>query len=676
MPNKIKKTAASRTRRSQPKSSFGIASRISRYKKPLVAAFALIIVGTATIAMSQAATPNIVSRGQASAVKYASDSTKSIALAPPSGANVGDVLIASLNLGKSAASTQTNITPPAGWQLVLRTNHGAIATNALYKHVFAAGETKYTWTTDVTVGGTAFVSAFGGVDQTNPIDASAGSDINARTTNITAPAITTTGANDMIVSSYFGYRSNVTNTTWKPSTGMTEVGDANNNSSRSGSVAIATQAAVGSTGNKVAVASTTQDYAIASSVALRPVTTQPVTTPPTVSSVAAGSITPTGATVTWTTDQPATSQIDWGVTDTYGSSSTLDSTLATSHSQVVSGLSPGQLYHYRVNSGNANGLLASSADATFQTPAAPVASAATPLIIDTDMFSDADDVTALATAFGLQIKGEAKVIAININTRTSRGAVAPNSWKCAAAIAQFYGSGSIPIGTDTPVNSTAVNSPDFIKPCAAKAAATTPTPGTALSVYRQALANAADGSVVIASIGYTENLAALLNSPADSISPLSGRNLVALKVKNLVLMGGGYPSRSGETNLAGNPSAAQTVANNWPTKVIWSGYEVGDAVHTGNTVSSTHPTSSPVRVAYEAFVKPGNWIYSYDLTAVYHAIRPADSLLKEVGPGKNTVNSSGGNTFTLSSSGNQYYLKLSNATALNSSIESLIGTLK
>jgi len=175
-------------------------------------------------------------------------------------------------------------------------------------------------------------------------------------------------------------------------------------------------------------------------------------------------------------------------------------------------------------------------------------------------------------------------------------------------------------------------------------------------------------------IGYEENLSALLHSSPDSISALSGRDLIAQKVKTLVIMGGGYPSRSGETNLIGNIAAAQDVASNWPTKIVWSGYEVGDAVHTGNTISSTHPANSPVRVSYEAFVGPNNWIYSYDLTAIYHAVRPSDPVMPEVGPGTNVIDNSGGNVFTMGS-GNQYYLGLTNATTLDTSIETLLDTL-
>ena len=65
----------------------------------------------------------------------------------------------------------------------------------------------------------------------------------------------------------------------------------------------------------------------------------------------------------------------------------------------------------------------------------------------------------------------------------------------------------------------------------------------ALIVYRRVLAAAADRSVVIAAIGFATNLAPLLRSPPDEISPLGGRELVAQKVKRIVWQGGWYPKR-------------------------------------------------------------------------------------------------------------------------------------
>ena len=49
-------------------------------------------------------------------------------------------------------------------------------------------------------------------------------------------------------------------------------------------------------------------------------------------------MTTSGATVTWTTDEPASLQVEYGTTTAYGSATTLDTTLATSHSQPLTGL--------------------------------------------------------------------------------------------------------------------------------------------------------------------------------------------------------------------------------------------------------------------------------------------------------------------------------------------------
>jgi hypothetical protein len=76
---------------------------------------------------------------------------------------------------------------------------------------------------------------------------------------------------------------------------------------------------------------------------------------------------PTTATVTWTTDMPADSQVQYGTTAAYGNSSALNSTLVTSHSVKLSGLTRLTTYHYRVLSRNAAGNLAVSGDFTFNT---------------------------------------------------------------------------------------------------------------------------------------------------------------------------------------------------------------------------------------------------------------------------------------------------------------------
>jgi hypothetical protein len=92
------------------------------------------------------------------------------------------------------------------------------------------------------------------------------------------------------------------------------------------------------------------------------------TTAPVISSVSASGVIATGATVTWTTDEAATSRVEHGLTNEYGSFTTLDTDLVTSHSVELTGLKAGQTYHYRVISTDASGNEASSPDFTLKTP--------------------------------------------------------------------------------------------------------------------------------------------------------------------------------------------------------------------------------------------------------------------------------------------------------------------
>jgi hypothetical protein len=94
------------------------------------------------------------------------------------------------------------------------------------------------------------------------------------------------------------------------------------------------------------------------------------TTPPTISAVQAGTVTSTAATITWTTNEGADSQVEYGTTTAYGSSTTLDPAMRTGHSQPLAGLTPGTPYNYRVKSRDAAGNLATSANFTFVTAAA------------------------------------------------------------------------------------------------------------------------------------------------------------------------------------------------------------------------------------------------------------------------------------------------------------------
>ena len=92
-----------------------------------------------------------------------------------------------------------------------------------------------------------------------------------------------------------------------------------------------------------------------------------VVSKPVISSMSASIVTSSTATIYWKTDVLSDSQVEYGLTNRYGSSSLLDTGMATSHTRELTGLAASTTYHYRVKSKTAAGGLATSEDATFTT---------------------------------------------------------------------------------------------------------------------------------------------------------------------------------------------------------------------------------------------------------------------------------------------------------------------
>lgn len=88
-------------------------------------------------------------------------------------------------------------------------------------------------------------------------------------------------------------------------------------------------------------------------------------TGPVISSVAT-STTPSTATITWSTDELASSTVSYGATASYGSAST-SSSYVTDHSVTLTGLTPATTYHFRVESGDSSYNHSTSSDYTFTT---------------------------------------------------------------------------------------------------------------------------------------------------------------------------------------------------------------------------------------------------------------------------------------------------------------------
>ena len=86
----------------------------------------------------------------------------------------------------------------------------------------------------------------------------------------------------------------------------------------------------------------------------------------TISNVQSSGVTNSSVQLSWATNEPATSAIDYGTTSVYGASTPVSSTMVTTHQMSLTGLAQGTTYHFRVRSA-AGSDTAASPDQTFST---------------------------------------------------------------------------------------------------------------------------------------------------------------------------------------------------------------------------------------------------------------------------------------------------------------------
>ncbi|MFW6170802.1 MAG: nucleoside hydrolase [Planctomycetota bacterium] len=253
-----------------------------------------------------------------------------------------------------------------------------------------------------------------------------------------------------------------------------------------------------------------------------------------------------------------------------------------------------------------------------------------PVILDADMESDVDDVGALALLHSLADLGEANILAVVISAGN------PHSAPCADRINAYYQRADLPIGNvkGKPVQRPSEAGQAVLRNSRYARQVAEAFPGTiasgdeaadAVTVYRRILAKQPDRSVVIVTIGYKTNLRDLLLSKPDRYSDLSGVDLVRQKVAQWVCMGGNFARRRVESNLVWDAPASTYAIDHWPTPILFSGWEIGAAIHTGGKLAET-PADSPVRRAYELYRgHVGGTRESWDQSAVLVAVRgPGD----------------------------------------------------
>lgn len=164
----------------------------------------IILLGILSIAAITLA--DIVS-GSSAVGNSSSVTITQITVAKPVSTVGNDVLIASIAVNGGAPAT---VTPPTGWNLISRTDNDTDVSIISYWKVAGNSEpAAYTWTINSQTRAIGGITRYSGVDTSNPVDVVGGA--SNRSTTAIAPSITTTSANDQIVT-LFAFNAGVTNT--------------------------------------------------------------------------------------------------------------------------------------------------------------------------------------------------------------------------------------------------------------------------------------------------------------------------------------------------------------------------------------------------------------------------------------------------------------------------------
>jgi len=284
-----------------------------------------------------------------------------------------------------------------------------------------------------------------------------------------------------------------------------------------------------------------------------------------------------------------------------------------------------------------------------------VLSAAEPvrIIFDTDLGNDVDDVLALAELHAFETRGEARILAVTV-TKDNRWAPI-----FIDMLDTFYGRPNIPIGMvkngKTPddgnyTRQVAANYPHHLKDPARLP--------DAVDLLKKTLADQPDASVVIVQVGFSTNLARLLEAPG-------GRELAARKVRLLSIMGGDFRSRGfKEYNIVTDIPSAQKLFRDWPGRIVASGFDIGESIaYPARNIAADfqYIEHHPVADAYRAY-KPMPYDEPlWDPTAALYAIRPDEGYFGTSPAGTITVDNQGVTSFSPAANGKHHYLTINEA---------------
>lgn len=309
--------------------------------------------------------------------------------------------------------------------------------------------------------------------------------------------------------------------------------------------------------------------------------------------------------------------------------------------------------------------------------AADAAPPSVPIVFDTDMGNDIDDALALSCLHALADRGECRLLAVTLTKDHA------DAGPFCDVLDTFHGRPDVPIGvvkggkTPDPGKylSPIVHADDGGKPRYPHDLTNGAAAPDATTLLRKTLANEPDRSVVCVQVGFSTNLARLLDSMPDAASKLAGRELVEKKCRLLVVMAGMFsPDRKPEYNVYTDAPAARKVFADWPTPIVASGYEIGRAIqYPAASIENDfryvrwHPTAE----AYRLYQKMPYDRETWDLTAVLYAVRPDRGYFSLSPPGEISVDERNVTQFRETPDGKCRFL-LANASQIERVREALV----
>lgn len=286
------------------------------------------------------------------------------------------------------------------------------------------------------------------------------------------------------------------------------------------------------------------------------------------------------------------------------------------------------------------------------------------ILLDTDLGGDCDDVGAIALLNVFANRKEAEILGITHSTSLEWGPA------CIDIINRFYGR-SIDLGAYAKKGF--LDGPQFNR-YAEKLAMKFSSPylnrslATEATKYlRTKLLSLKNEKCKLVGIGQLNNLADLLRSSGCDASSKSGYEIIKDQVEEVVLMGGMFPNNDEriyfhgkeyqtEYNIVSDIPSAQYFIANCPVSITFIDFIIGYQVKTIGRLLELGNMDNPVTFSYYHYCNSSR--ESWDLIAIYYAVRGLDDVFAYSDHGIVTVDDEGKTHFKPCETGKHRYLRL------------------